>query len=80
MRTLIATKYVTLDGVMEALGGEHSLGPPESPTGKGSYAISMSLDGCIAGANVRPEAGWESGGAMIVGRTTLVNSRGDKVR
>jgi len=27
MRAVIATEYLTLDGVMEAPGGEHSLGP-----------------------------------------------------
>ena len=58
MRALIATEYVTLDGVMEAPGGEQSLGPRGSPIGKGIYDISMSLDGLITGANVRPEAGW----------------------
>jgi hypothetical protein len=58
MRALIATKYVTLDGVMEAPGEEQSLGPRGSPMGKGIYDISMALDGFIAGANVRPEVGW----------------------
>ena len=108
MRALIATEYVTLDGVMEAPGGEQSLRPRGSPMGKGIYDISMSLDGFIAGVNVRPEAGWAglgdggerlhdwgftsadprnreiaevwaSGGAIIVGRTTLVNRGGEKV-
>lgn len=108
MRALIATEYVTLDGVMEAPGGEQSRGPRGSPMGKVIYDISMSLDGFIAGANVRPEAGWAglgdggerlhdwgfnsadprnreiaevwaSGGAIIVGRTTLVNRGGEKV-
>ena len=51
MRALIATEYVTLDGVMEAPGGEQSLGPRGSPMGKGIYDISMSLDGFISGAH-----------------------------
>jgi hypothetical protein len=40
MRALIATEYVTLDGVMEAPGGEQSLGPRGSPMGKVIYDIS----------------------------------------
>ena len=48
--------------------------------GKVIFDISMSLDGFIAGANVRPEAGWASGGAVIIGRTTLVHSGGENVR
>ena len=108
MRALIATEYVTLDGVMEAPGGEQSLDPRGSPMGKVISDISMCLDGFIAGANVRPEAGWgglgdggerlhdwgftsanlrnreiaevwASGGAIIVGRTTLVHRGGEKV-
>ena len=73
--------------------------------GKVIYDISMSLDGFITAANVRPEAGlgdgderlhewgftsadprnreiaeaWASTGAIIVGRTTLVNRGGEKV-
>jgi len=32
MRAVIATEYVTLKGVMEAPGGEHSLGPRKGET------------------------------------------------
>jgi hypothetical protein len=53
MRALIATEYVTLDGVMEAPGGEQ-------------------CNREIAEVSA-------SGGAMIVGRTTLLNRGGEKV-
>ena len=57
MRAVIATECVTLDGVMEAPGGEQSLGP----------------------RNREIAEVWASGGAIIVGRTTLVNRGGEKV-
>ena len=58
MRALIATEYVTLDGVMEAPGGEQSLGL----------------------RNHEIAEAWASGGAISVGRTTLVYRGGEKVR
>jgi hypothetical protein len=64
MRQLIATEYVTLDGVMEAPGGErlHDWGFTSADPRFREIA----------------EA-WVSGGAIIVGRTTLVNRGGEKV-
>ena len=64
MRAVIATEYVTLDGVTEAPGGErlHDWG--------------------LSSANPRSREiaeAWASGGAIIVGRTTLVNRGGEKV-
>ena len=65
MRALIATDYVMLDGVMEAPGGERL------------------HDWGFTSADPRnceiAEA-WGSTGAIIVGRTTLVHSGGEKVR
>jgi hypothetical protein len=57
MRALIATEYVTLDGVMEAPGGFTSANP----------------------RNREIAEAWASGGAIIVGRTTLVNRGGENV-
>ena len=64
MRALIATEYVTLDGVMEAHGGErlHDWGfTSANPRNRELLATGAS---------------W---GAIIVGRTTLVNRGGEKV-
>jgi len=64
MRQLIATEYVTLDGVMEAPGGErlHDWGFTSADLRNREIAEV-----------------WASGGAIIVGRTTLVNRGGEKV-
>ena len=64
MRALIATEYVTLDGVMEAPGGER-----------------LHDWGCISAnpRNCEIAEAWASGGAIIVGRTTLVNRGAEKV-
>jgi hypothetical protein len=64
MRALIATEYVTLDGVMEAPGGErlHDWGfTSANPRNREIAEV------------------WASGGAIIVGRTTLVHRGGEKV-
>jgi hypothetical protein len=64
MRALIATEYVTLDGVMEAPGGErlHDWGfTSADPRNREITEV------------------WASGGAIIGGRTTLVNRGGEKV-
>ena len=64
MRAVIATDYVTLDGVMEAPGGErlHDWGFTSADPHNREIA----------------EA-WASTGAIIVGRTTLVHRGGEKV-
>jgi len=64
MRAVIATEYMTLDGVMAAPGGErlHDWG----------FTSANPRNREIAEA-------WASGGAIIVGRTTLVNRGGEKV-
>jgi hypothetical protein len=64
MRAVIATEYVTLDGVMEAPGGErlHDWGHTSADPRRGEIA----------------EA-WASTGAISVGRTTLVHRGGEKV-
>jgi len=64
MRALIATEYVTLDGVMEAPGGErlHDWGSTSAdPRHREITEV------------------WASGGAVIVGRTTVVLRGGEKV-
>ena len=64
MRALIATEYVTLDGVMEAPGGErlHDWEFTSADPRRGEIAEV-----------------WASMGAIIVGRTMLVNRGGEKV-
>ena len=64
MRALIATEYVTLDGVLEAPGGErlYDWGFTRADLRRGEIA----------------EA-WASTGAIFVGRTTLVNRGGEKL-
>jgi hypothetical protein len=64
MKALIATEYVTLDGVMEAPGGErlHDRGfTSADPRNREIAEV------------------WASEGAIIVSRTTLVNRGGEKV-
>ena len=64
MRRVVASEYMTLDGVMEAPGGErlHDWG----------FTSADPRNRKIAEA-------WASAGAIIVGRTTLVNRGGEKV-
>ena len=64
MRAVIATEYVTLDGVMEAPGGErlHDWGLSSADPRTRDFA-----------------EGWASTGAISVGRTTLVHRGGEKV-
>ena len=64
MRALIATEHVTLNGVMEAPGGErlHDWGFSSADPRNRDFAEV-----------------WASGGAIIVGRSTLVHSGGEKV-
>ena len=64
MRAVIATNYVTLDGVMDAPGGER--------LHDWEFTRADPRTGEIAQA-------WASGGAMRVSRTTLVNSGGEQV-
>ena len=64
MRALIATEYVTLDGVMEAPGGKrlHDWGcNSANPRNREIAEV------------------WASTGAISVGRTTLVHRGGEKV-
>jgi hypothetical protein len=63
MRAVIATEYVTLDGVMEALGGErlHDWGLSSADPRRGEIAQA-----------------WASTGASSVGRTTVVTRGGEK--
>ncbi len=65
MRAVIATEYVTLDGVMEAPGGERSH--------DWSFTSADPRNREIAEV-------WASTGAISVGRTTLVHSGGENVR
>ena len=64
MRAVIATDYVTLDGVMEAPGGErlHDWGLSSADPRRGQIAQA-----------------WASGGAISVGRTRLVHRGAEKV-
>jgi hypothetical protein len=64
MRAVIATEYLTLDGVLVGPGGEriHDWGCTSADPRRGEIA----------------EA-WPSTGAMSVGRTTLVHRGGEKL-